>query len=334
MGKLPTKEVKKLLECIRPDSRVVVSPQFGFDSGVHKLDDGKYLVVSTDPCVGVPDQFFGWFLINYVASDIALFGAKPQFCAINLLGPPSTQPKVFQEVMKQTCDAAEELGTTIVTGHTGTYEGLSSLVGVCTGYGQITKEKLKTPAGAKAGDLVLCVKAVGLETVVNFVLTQKELAEKLFGAKKTQELAGLVFLQSCVKEALLLAGLEGVHALHDATEGGVVSALNELAQASKVGFRVDWDSFLFSEEVQIFRDVFPLSDTHLLSLSSTGTFLVAVCPEAKTEVESLLQQNNIEGRFVGMFTKDLRRVLVKDNKETVFPTESDDPYFRIVSGKI
>jgi hydrogenase maturation factor len=333
LGKLPTKDIKQLLDCIKPDSRVIVKPQFGFDSGVHKLNNGECLVVSTDPCVGVPDQFFGWFLINYVASDIALFGAKTQFCTINLLGSPSTEPEVFQHVMKQTCDAAEELGITIVTGHTGTYQGLSTLVGVCTGYGQITKNKLKTPAGAKPNDLVLCVKAVGLETVVNFALTQKELAEKLFGIKKTEELAGLVFLQSCIKEALLLAGLEGVHALHDATEGGIVSALNELAEASKIGFRVNWDSLLFFDEVKILWDAFQLTDTQLLSMSSTGTFLVAVSPEAKQEVETVLTQNNISARFVGEFTKDTSRVLLKNGKETVFPIKSDDPYARILSTK-
>ena len=44
-----------------------------------------------------------------------------------------------------------------------------------------------------------------------------------------------VYMQSCVKEALELAEIEGVHAMHDATEGGFVAALNELAQASKLG---------------------------------------------------------------------------------------------------
>ena len=160
MGKLPTKDLKQLLGCIKPDSRLIVKPQFGFDAGVHKLNNGEYLVVSTDPCIGVPDQLFGWFLINYVASDIALFGAKTQFCTINLLGPPSTEASnVFQKVMQQACDAAEELGITIVTGHTGTYRGLSTLVGCCTGYGQIDKDNklVKTPAGAQPNDHLCCV---------------------------------------------------------------------------------------------------------------------------------------------------------------------------------
>jgi hydrogenase expression/formation protein HypE len=333
LGKLSTKDLKELLGCVKSDSRIIIKPQFGFDAGVHKLNNSECLVVSTDPCIGVPDQFFGWFLINYVASDVALFGAKTQFCTINLLGPPSTEPKRFKKVMQQACEAAEQLGITIVTGHTGTYQGLSTLIGVCTGYGQIAQDKLKTPAGAKPNDFVLCVKPVGLETVVNFALAHKKLAKKLFGCQRTEELTELVYMQSCVKEALLLSGLDGVHALHDATEGGVISALNELAEASKVGFLVEWDSFLFCEQVQILRDTYQLSDEQILSMSSTGTFLVAVSPEAKKEVKKLLSQNSICARFVGEFTEDLNRVLVKNGKKTVFPAQSDDPYARILSGK-
>jgi len=257
LGKLSTKDLKELLGCVKSDSRIIIKPQFGFDAGVHKLNNSECLVVSTDPCIGVPDQFFGWFLINYVASDVALFGAKTQFCTINLLGPPSTEPKRFKKVMQQACEAAEQLGITIVTCHTGTYQGLSTLIGVCTGYGQIAQDKLKTPAGAKPNDFVLCVKPVGLETVINFALAHKKLAKKLFGCQRTEELTELVYMQSCVKEALLLSGLDGVHALHDATEGGVISALNELAEASKVGFLVEWDNFLFCEQVQILRDIYP-----------------------------------------------------------------------------
>ena len=85
MGKLSKKDIKDLLACIKKDQKVVVSPRFGFDAGVHIIDEEKYLVVSTDPCIGVPDEWFGWLLIHYVASDIALFGANMEFCSITLL---------------------------------------------------------------------------------------------------------------------------------------------------------------------------------------------------------------------------------------------------------
>src|SRR3972149_3706461 len=119
MGKLATEELKKLLSCIKKDQRVVIPPRPGYDSGVHLIDD-KCIVVSTDPCTGVPKEWFGWMLIHYAASDVALFGAKPQFCTINLLGPLGTKASEFQTVMKQACNAADELDMAIVTGHTGT----------------------------------------------------------------------------------------------------------------------------------------------------------------------------------------------------------------------
>lgn len=331
MGKLPTEDLKRLLGCIRKDSRVVVSPQLGFDAGVHLIDGNRYLVVSTDPCLGVPEEWFGWLLVHYVASDVALFGAKMEFCTINLLGSPTTKTAAFQKIMKQACDAADELGITIVTGHTGTYNGLSTIVGVCTGYGHVDKDKLMTPGDAKAGDHILCIKPIGLETAVNFALTHVALAERLFGAQKTRELSKLVAMQSCVKEALLLAETEGVHAMHDATEGGLTAALNEMAEASNVGFMVEWEQLLFHEEVHTLREAYSLSDVQMLSMSSTGTILAAVSPEARDKVEAVLRKNSVEARFLGSFTKNLRRVLIKNGEETSFPREADDPYARFLS---
>ncbi|HVP17012.1 MAG TPA: AIR synthase-related protein [candidate division Zixibacteria bacterium] len=333
MGKLGSEELSRLLKCIGRDPRVIIPPQVGFDSGVHLIDD-KYLVVSTDPCIDVPREWFGWLLVNYAASDVALFGAKPEFCSINLLGPPSTKPQTFQQIMKQTCHAADDLRMTIVTGHTGTYNGLSTPVGVCTAYGTIDRNKLITPNGAKPGDYVFCLKPLGLEVAVNFALSRKPLAERIFGAEKTQKLKRLVSMQSCVREALLLAETCGVHAMHDATEGGLTATLNEIAEASKVGFRIDFERILISDEVQKLRGSFRLSERQLLSMSSTGTILAAIGPEAIEEAEAMMRQNKIQANVLGIFTEDTRRILTRDSKDTSFPKEADDPYARILSGKL
>jgi len=334
MGKLPAENLKKLLSYIKKNSRVVVPPLPGFDSGVHLIDSDKYLVVSTDPCIGVPEGWFGWFLIHYVASDIALFGAKAEFCTINVLGPPSTEPTVFYRIMRQACSAADELGMVIVTGHTGTYEGLSALVGVCTAYGVVDKDKLITPGGAKPGDHIMCIKPIGLETVINFALMNKALAERLFGVQRRRELAGLVSLQSCVKEASLLVEINGVHAMHDATEGGLTTALNEMAAASKVGFKIELEKIQIPKEVYTLKECFQLTDEQVLSMSSTGTVLAAVSPEAKDRVEEALRQNHVEARFLGFFTKNMHRILMKNGKETLIPKKADDPYKRILSAKL
>lgn len=332
MGKLATEELRKLLSCIKEDSRVIVPPWPGFDSGVHQID-GKYLVVSTDPCIGVPEKWFGWLLIHYATSDVALFGAKPEFCAVNLLGPPSTKPKVFYKIMKQTCNAADDLGMAVVTGHTGKYGGLSTLMGVCTAYGTVDKDKLMTPSDAKLGDFIFCIKPIGLETIVNFALMHTTLAKRLFGTQRTQELAELVHLQSCVKEALLLAEIGGVHALHDATEGGLTAALNEMATASKVGFEIDLEKLPIPEEVHRLQKYFCLSDRQVLSMSSTGTIVAAVDAEAKSKIETELSKREIEASVIGFFTKDKHRIFLKNGTKMTFPKKAYDPYEKIMTGK-
>ena len=331
MGKLSTEELKKLLTCIKPDDRILIPPQVGFDAGVHRIGD-KYLVVATDPCVGIPEEWFGFLLVNYAASDMALFGAKPEFCTITLMGPRTTQPQKFQTVMKQICKATSDLDIVIVRGHTGTYDGITELVGVCTTYGTIEPEKLKTPAKAKPEDLILCTKPIGQETAVNYTLTHKAAAQNLFGIKQTEKLTKLVHLQSCVKEALQLAQLDGVHAMHDATEGGFISAMNELAEASKLGFQVEFEKLPVQPEARILQHAFGLSEEQMLAMSSTGTILAAVDPKAKQAVEEILAKNGLQACFTGEFTKD-KRVLVKEGKETGFPEAAEDPYDLILSGK-
>ena len=167
---------------------------------------------------------------------------------------------------------------------------------------------------------------MGLETITNYALTYKEEAAQLFGVKRQRELAAMVYMQSCVKEALELAIVDGVNAMHDATEGGFVSALNELAGASKVGLKVIWESIPVLPEVLALKARFGLSDEQVLAMSSTGTILGAVKPEAQVAVKEKLGELGLSGVFIGEFMETGERVLVKGKKETAFPSTADDPY--------
>jgi hydrogenase expression/formation protein HypE len=332
MGKLGLDDLQKILSCIKKDFRVIVPPMIGYDAGVHLLH-GKYVVVATDPCTGVPEEWFGWLMLNYPSSDVALFGAKPEFCTINLLGPIGTKPEVFQKIMKQACNAADELSMAIIRGHTGMYDSLKGLMGVCTVYGTVEPTKLITPGDAKTGDLIICTKPLGLETITNLSLTYPEMTKTLFGIEQQSILASQVRLQSCVREASELAEVDGVNAMHDATEGGFMAALNELAQASKLGFRVEWEKLPLNKEVLALQSYYKLSNEQLLAMSSTGTILAAVKPESREKVKIVLAKSGLEAYFLGEFMENKERILIKNGKETQFPQVADDPYTQILSGK-
>jgi len=330
VGKLETRNLRELLRCINKTSQVIVPPTSGFDSGVHKIGDDKCIVISTDPCIGVPTEWFGWFLIHYAASDVAVFGAKPQYATINLLAPLGTRIAIFEKVMRQACKTADELQVVIITGHTGTYDGLSTLVGTCTAYGIVRQSDLVTPAGAKPGDYLVCAKPLGFETLANFALTKKKLAIRLFGQKQARLLAKEVKMETCVNEALALAKTGGVSAMHDATEGGFVAALNEMADASNVGFTVDFAELPILPELKKLAEHFELNWQQVLATSSTGTLLAAVSPSRREKVMEILSKLQLGGKVVGVIVEGKRRSIRLDGEDVDFPETADDPYAEIL----
>lgn len=331
MGKLAPEALREVLGCIKKTVEVIVPPKPGFDAGAHEIGGNMCIVIATDPCLGVPKEWFGWFLIHYSASDVAVFGAQPKFCTINLLGAPGTRKVVFKKVMEQACTAADEVGMNIITGHTGTYEGISDLIGTCTAYGFIKKDKIITPAGAKPGDFLICTKPIGLETVINFALTNKALAKKLFGPEQVHNLTKQIKMQTCVKEALIMAKMGGVSAMHDATEGGLVAALNEIADASQVGFRLDYTKLPVPPELRELAKRFHLSETQILSASSTGTLLAAVSQSQKDKIINALSNHGFDAKTIGVFTESKQRLIKYDGKKAEFPRKANDPYAEILA---
>ena len=330
MGKMALEDLTDLLRCVKTSRDVLVPPLPGFDCGVHRLGRERCVVVATDPCVNVPMEHFGWLLLHYSASDIAVFGASPQFCTINLLGPPRTRPRVFKEVMRQVCAAAAGLHATIITGHTGIYDGIDTLLGVCTAYGFLRTRDLITPAGVRPGDLILCTRPIGLEVLTNLAIRRRKLATSLFGARRTRYLARRIREQSCVREAHRLAKTGAVSAMHDVTEGGLVAALSEMANASNVGFVLNYQSLYLLSELKRLAKHFNLSRLQLLSMSSTGTLLAAISPKHKEKILKTLVAGGVHPRIIGAFTRGRQRIIGHDGRETSFPTDFDDPYAEII----
>ena len=326
MGKFTFDELKEIINCVPTNPNVVIPPQPGFDAGVHILDSDTYLVIATDPCIGVPRSWFGWLMIHYSASDVALFGATPQYCTINLLGPPSTDKTRFIEIMEQACQACKALGITIITGHTGTYHGISEIVATCTVYGTVPANQLITPGGAQSNDNILLTKPIGFETLINYTLAHQAIARQLFGAERASWILEQVPQQSCVEDAILLAA-DGVSAMHDATEGGLIAALHEMGDAADRGFIVESVQLPFTPETQRLTQYFQLSPTQKLSLSSTGTLIAAIAPHLTTKAIHDLTLAGLQPHVVGQFTDDTdSRVLLTEKGEIPFPRYSEDPY--------
>jgi hydrogenase maturation factor len=228
--------------------------------------------------------------------------------------------------MEQACQACTALDITIITGHTGTYHGISKIVATCTVYGTVSADQLITPGGAQPNDNILLTKPVGFETLINYTFAHQDTAHQLFGADKVSWILEQVHQQSCVEDARVLAA-NRVSAMHDATEGGLIAALHEMGDAADRGFIVEGTQLPYTPETQQLAQYFQLSQTQKLSMSSTGTLIAAIAPHLTSKAIHDLTQAGFQPYIVGQFIDDTdTRVLVTKKGEIPFPRESEDPY--------
>ena len=84
--------------------------------------------------------------------------------------------------------------------------------------------------------------------------------------------------------------------MHDPTEGGVATALRELAAASNCGLAVDGDALFASEETRLLCDAFQLDP---LGVISSGALLIGLAPGDAEPVRDAIRNAGIPCEIVG-----------------------------------
>ncbi len=314
----------------RRNPDVVVVPRNGVDAGVVKVGGGRVMVVAEDPIFpapGLPLDTFGWFTVHIGASDVAVMGVKPEYMTYSLLLPPETGEEDLKAVVDSIHSAADELGISIVGGHTGYYPSVvTPVVGGVTVWGFTGEDEYVTPAGAEPGDDILLTKGPAIEAAALLaVLYEKQLVEEYGEAlvEKAKKLCGKI---TVVEDALTAVEAGGVHAMHDATEGGVIGGLYEVADASGVGMEVDEREFIMPEEVKAVCDFLGIDSVQAIA---EGSLLIACSPESTEEIIRALDANGVPVSRVGEVvddtgTRTLRRL---DGSVEELRVPGQDPFW-------
>jgi hydrogenase maturation factor len=241
-GKLPAGLLAELLaRHTSTDTRLLVGPRVGEDAAVIDMGD-RLLIAKSDPITFATDAI-GYYAVTVNANDIATMGGTPRwFLATLLLPESSTTETLVRDIFAQIQRACEELHITLVGGHTEITVGLDRPILSGHMLGETSRQQLITSAGVRVGDAVLLTKGFPLEGIA---IIARECAPQLTGlgytADEITRLQQFLFTPgiSVVKDAAVLQQAVEVHAMHDPTEGGLATALWELAQAAGVGLHVD-----------------------------------------------------------------------------------------------
>lgn len=303
--------------------KIVVGPREGFDAAVLEYNDDYHLVVATDPILGVPFEHFGFFAYHFASSDVPTFGARSEWLVIDLLLPEGTTKEELDSIIMELNNECRAYNSSIVGGHTGVYPSVNEVVATTTALGLVRKEELKLPI-AKAGDDIIITKGLGIEFAVGLAYFREKELKDVLSISEIAKLRDMYKLETVVKDALIAKNL--ARGMHDVTEGGLASALHEIADNSNLGFRIYETTLYVSPLVKKVLDTYKVNP---LAVSSTGT-LVIISPKEKSNcIIKELNANGIKASIIGEFTEEKDRVLIGRREVEEFPEFEKDPYAEI-----
>jgi hydrogenase maturation factor/predicted fused transcriptional regulator/phosphomethylpyrimidine kinase len=314
----------------KKDKRVIVPPYTGVDAGVVDLEDGRVLVIAEDPIFSIPGQsleMFGWYTVHIGASDVAVMGVKPEFMTYSLLMPPETPEEDLKTIVDSIHKSALELDISIVGGHTGFYPGFASpTIGGITVFSVVGEDEYVTPAGAQPGNDVILTKGPAIEAVgILSVLREDELKGK-YDKETIEKAKDLCKEMTVVKDSLIAMKTGGITAMHDATEGGVMGGLFEIANASGVGMEIDESDFIYTDEINMTCSAF---DIDPITSIAEGSLLITVNPEYTGSVIQNLYAEDIPASTIGKVVKDTNKRTIKRLDGKTYPLEipAQDPFW-------
>lgn len=246
--------------------------RLGGDNGVKT----PRIAFTTDSFVVRPLFFpggdIGKLAVHGTVNDLAVGGARPLFLSASFIleeGMPISDLKRIVASMRAACD---EAGVALVTGDTKVVDrGKGDQVFITTsGIGLVPDDRSLSIRAARPGDRLVVSGTIGDHGIT--IMSVREGIEFETGLESdSAPLTDLV--------RVMLDACPSIRAMRDPTRGGVSSAVNELAEASGVGVKLDEASIPVRPEVKGACEMLGLDP---LYVANEGK-LIAVVPAEDAE---------------------------------------------------
>lgn len=298
LGKLPYDLLARLLaKAPIKDPRVLYGPRIGLDCAVIDLGQ-NVLVFKTDPITFATEDI-GWYAVQINANDIITTGAAPRWLLATLLLPENaTDQGQVEAIFDQMYRAAATLDISVVGGHTEITYDLHRPILVVTLIGEVTRDRLVTPANVQSGDRLLLTKGVPVEGTALLAREFPQRLERILDANELEQAQAYLYTPgiSVVPDARIAFQAGRVHAMHDPTEGGLAGALWELSIASQAHLIVDPAAVSVPEIARKICTEFGLDP---LATIASGALLMAVDPEDAITICAALERGGIACQEIG-----------------------------------
>jgi hydrogenase maturation factor len=313
-------------------SSVVVGPGVGKDAAAIAI--GERIVVAKNDPITFASEKGATHLIEVNANDIACMGAIPRWVLVTALLPVGITPGEVLNQFAELNEACRQRSVELVGGHTEVMAGIDRPILVGMMLGDVAPEDLIQPGNATAGDALMLTQGLAIEGTALLARELRPALEASLGSRLIDSAASMIDDPgiSVVQAARLATKSGGVTALHDPTEGGLATAVRELALVSGAGVELDQSSIpIFAETRAIAREL----GLDPLGVLASGALLIAARHDAASNLVQSIESSGIPVSVIGRLTGDPNEFVLNTPTGTIPLPEFDvDEVARVLSSPI
>ena len=296
-GKLPNSLLRKFLNQFTfDDPTVLINPGVGEDIAAVDIESKEVLVLKSDPITFATDSI-GQYAVLVNANDIATSGAIPKWFLTTLFFPCGTTASQIQYVVDELREFCQRWGIILCGGHTEITDAVARPIIAGMMAGTVSKNDLIDKRNIKNGDKILLTKRVAVEGTA---IIAREFGTRLnkmgMTAEEIERCSRFLDNISVMPEAQIAAEARGTSAMHDVTEGGLATALEELSIAGGHKIKIYTDNIPFFPET---RKICNLLDIDPLGLIGSGSLLICCRREGCDELIASILDAGIEIASIG-----------------------------------
>ena len=271
--------------------------QAAFDVG------GGRMVMSTDAYVISPLFFpggdIGSLAVHGTINDLAMSGATPLYLSASFILEEGFPLADLQRIARSMGEAARDAGVPVVTGDTKVVErGKADGVFISPGL-DLSGDK------ARPGDVVILSGTIGDHGVA--VMSKRKNVDF-----ETALLSDSAPLHRLVATMVATAG-PSLRLMRDPTRGGLAATLNEIAQQSAIGMRLNEEAIPVRPEVAAACELLGLDP---LNVANEGKLVAVAAPEAAEALVTAMRAHPL-GRaaaVIGEVVKDDQRFVQMETR--------------------
>jgi hydrogenase expression/formation protein HypE len=271
-----------VLSALEDQATVEFGSRSDFASNGHPV---PRLAFTTDSFVVRPLFFpggdIGRLAVHGTVNDLAVGGATPLYLSAAFILEEGLPMDDLRRIVTSLAESCREAGVQLVTGDTKVVDhGIGDLIFITTsGIGMVPAGRKLSIKNARPGDRILVSGTIGDHGIA--IMSVREGIE--FETILESDSAPLHDLTR-----VMLDACPEIRCMRDPTRGGVSSALNELATASKVGVRLREQALPVRHEVSAACEMLGLDP---LYVANEGKLIAIVPAEHAEQVLSVMRQH-------------------------------------------